>query len=198
MPIVIPDDRLLVSSGYGVGSALLRIQRDPAGAFSATRLWKTTRLKAKFTNLIYRDGFIYGLDDGVMVCLDAANGEQRWKKGRYGHGQEILVGDVLLVTAESGEIILLDPNPQASRELTRFSALRGRTWNPPGLAGEYLLVRNDREAACYRLPLAPLPRTKLMISARTCAPGGHGPTAALVMRSWETRRGDGVGPVELR
>jgi outer membrane protein assembly factor BamB len=63
------------------------------------------------------------------------------------------VGDVLLVSAESGEIFLLDPNPVASRELTRFPALAGKTWNPPALAGQYLLVRNDKEAACYRLPV---------------------------------------------
>jgi outer membrane protein assembly factor BamB len=154
VPIVIPGDRLLVSSGYGVGSELLQIQRDAGGIFSATRIWKSTRLKAKFTDLIYRDGFIYGLDDGIMVCLDASSGEQKWKEGRYGHGQEILVGDVVLVTAESGEIILLDPNPQGSRELTRFPALHGKTWNPPALAGQYLLVRNDKEAACFRLPVA--------------------------------------------
>ncbi len=154
MPVVIPEDRLLVSSGYGFGSEVLQIQNDSGGTFNATRIWKSNRLKAKFTNLIDHDGFIYGLDDGIMVCLDASSGEQRWKEGRYGHGQEILVGDVLLVTAESGEVILLDPNPQASRELTRFTALKGKTWNPPALAGEYLLVRNDKEAACYRLPLA--------------------------------------------
>jgi outer membrane protein assembly factor BamB len=154
MPIIVPGDRLLVSSGYGVGSELLQIQKDPGGTFNATRIWKSNRLKAKFTDLIYRDGFIYGLDDGIMACLDASSGEQKWKEGRYGHGQEILVGDVLLVTAESGEVILLDPNPQESRELTRFSALQGKTWNPPALAGQYLLVRNDKEAACYRLPLA--------------------------------------------
>ena len=65
-----------------------------------------------------------------------------------------MVRDLLLVTAESGEVILLEPNPQGSRELTRFSALQGKTWNPPALAGQYLLVRNDKEAACYRLPLA--------------------------------------------
>ena len=155
MPVVIPNDRLLVSSGYGVGSELLQIQKDSGGAFNATRIWKSNRLKAKFTNLIYRDGFIYGLDDGIMACLDAASGERKWKEGRYGHGQEILAGDVLLVTAESGEVILLDPNPQGSRELTRFPALQGKTWNPPALAGQYLLVRNDKEAACYRLPVAP-------------------------------------------
>ena len=89
-----------------------------------------------------------------MVCLDASSGESRWKDGHYGHGQEILVRDVLLVTSESGEVILLDPNPQEARELTRFSALKGKTWNPPALAGQYLLVRNDKEAACYRLPAA--------------------------------------------
>jgi outer membrane protein assembly factor BamB len=153
-PIVLPDDCLLVSSGYGTGSEVLKIQRDAAGTLSASRTWKSTRLKAKFTDLIYRDGFIYGLDDGTMACLDAATGEQKWKDGRYGHGQEILVGNLLLVGAESGEVILLDPTPQSSRELTRFSALKGKTWNPPALAGPYLLVRNDKEAACYRLPLA--------------------------------------------
>jgi outer membrane protein assembly factor BamB len=153
MPIVLPNDRLLVSSGYGVGSELVQVQRDPGGAFHATRIWKSTRLKAKFTNLVQRDGYIYGLDDGVMTCLDASSGEQKWKDGRYGHGQEILVKDVLLVGAESGEVILLDPNPKEARELARFSALPGKTWNPPALAGEYLVVRNDKAAACYRLPV---------------------------------------------
>jgi outer membrane protein assembly factor BamB len=153
-PIVIPDDRLLVSSGYGVGSELLKIGADAEGKLAAARLWKSNRLKAKFTNLVHREGFIYGLDDGIMTCLDAATGQQKWRGARYGHGQEILVGDLLLVAAESGEVILLDPSPKEPRELTGFAALRGKTWNPPALAGPYLVVRNDKEAACYRLPMA--------------------------------------------
>ncbi len=154
MPIVLPDDRVLISSGYGVGSELIKIKKDSQGIFTATRLWKSNRLKAKFTNLVYRDGFIYGLDDGIMVCLDGSTGELKWKEGRYGHGQEILVQDALLVMAETGDVILLDPNPQQSRELTRFPVFKEKTWNPPALAGEYLLVRNDKEAACFRLPTA--------------------------------------------
>ena len=69
----------------------------------------------------------YGLDDGVMACLDASSGEQKWKDGCYGHGQEILAKDVLLVSAESGEVVLFDPNPQEARVLARFSALPGKT-----------------------------------------------------------------------
>jgi outer membrane protein assembly factor BamB len=152
-PVVLPGDRLLLSSGYGIGSKLLHIESGEAGP-QPSLLWKSPRLKAKFTNVVFHDGFIYGLDDGVLVCLDPANGQRRWRSGRYGHGQVILVGDLLLVQTEQGEIVLVDPNPEAHREVARFDALDGKTWNTPALATPYLLVRNDVEAACYELPLA--------------------------------------------
>jgi outer membrane protein assembly factor BamB len=110
-------------------------------------------MKTKFTNVVVRDGFVYGLDDGIMQCLDLATGDQKWKGGRYGHGQVLLVGDVLLVTTESGEVVLVEAGPTKHRELARFAALTGKTWNNAALAGRYLLVRNAQEAACYELPL---------------------------------------------
>ena len=126
-----------------------------SGVFSVKRLWKTNRLKAKFNNLVTRGGYVYGLEDGILACLDLATGELKWKDGRYGHGQFILVRDLLLITAEHGELVLLDPVPSEQRELTKFKALNGKTWNPPAMIGDILLVRNDQEAACYRLPVAP-------------------------------------------
>jgi outer membrane protein assembly factor BamB len=150
-PLVLSEKEVLVSSGYGVGSELLQLSRDSEGKWSAQRRWKSNRLKSKFANLIHRDACIYGLDDGILVCLDAQTGELKWKEGRYGHGQMLLTGNLLLIMAENGEIVLLDPQPDRRRELTRFQALAGKTWNPPALAGQYLLVRNDQEAACYWL-----------------------------------------------
>ena len=108
-------------------------------------------MKAKFTNIVHYNGNIYGLDDGVFACLDAFTGALRWKSGRYGHGQVILVGDLLIVTAENGSVFLLEAAPGEHRELARLNALTGKSWNPPALAGEYLLLRNHREAVCYRL-----------------------------------------------
>jgi outer membrane protein assembly factor BamB len=154
-PLILPGNRLLVSSGYGTGSELVQIRRHEADEFRAERLWKTKHLKAKFNNPVVRDNYVFGLDDGVLVCLDLATGEPRWKSGRYGHGQFVLVPDLLLLTAENGEVALLDPVPVERRELARFSALRGKTWNPPALVGDLLLVRNDQEAACYQLPTEP-------------------------------------------
>ena len=153
LPVVTTGDRVLVSSGYGNGSELLQISRGSDGELSVSQVWKSLRLKAKFTNLAQRDGYVYGLDDGILVCLDLADGALKWKEGRYGHGQVILTGDLLLVMAEDGRVVLLEPVPAAHRELTQFQALDGKTWNPPALAGKLLLVRNHKEAACYRLPV---------------------------------------------
>ena len=161
-PLPLPGDRVFVSSAYGIGCKLFQIAHDGDNLLKATLVWETPRLKAKFTNVVHRDGYIYGLDDGVFVCLDLADGQRKWKRGRYRHGQVILVddsdgsreeSDLLLVSAESGDVLLVEVNPNESKEVARFPALAGKTWNNPALAGQYLLVRNDREAACYELPI---------------------------------------------
>ncbi len=153
-PLPLPGDRLLVSSGYGIGAKMLEIERGADGGLAAKLLWESPRLKAKFAHYVERGGYVYGLDDGVLVCLDPATGERCWKSGRYGHGQVLLVDDLLLVQAEDGSVVLVEPDPSEHRELGRFSAFERKTWNNPALAGPYLLLRNDREAALYELPLA--------------------------------------------
>lgn len=153
LPVVVGTNQVVFSSGYGVGAEKLEVARGPDGAWSARQLWKSIRLKSKFANFFHRDGFLYGLDDGILVCVDAKDGQLRWKEGRYGHGQMLWVRDVLVVMAESGEVILLQPTPDAPRECSRYRVFSGKTWNPPALAGTWLLVRNDLEAAAVRLPL---------------------------------------------
>lgn len=150
-PVPVGPDGLLVSSGYGTGSELLRVGVTNGG-WTAERIWKSIRLKSKFANLILDGGFVYGLDDGRLTCLEVATGERRWQGDRYGHGQLLRVEDVLLITAESGEVALVALDPAVFRELTRFRALSGKTWNPPALAGDLLIVRHATEAAAFRLP----------------------------------------------
>jgi len=110
-------------------------------------------MKAKFANMFFVDGFVYGLDDGVLACLDAATGERKWRAGRYGHGQMILIGKTLLVSTEEGGLVLVELSPGGLQERAQFPALEAKTWNPPAFAAPYLLVRNDKEAALFELAL---------------------------------------------
>ena len=151
-PLPLEGDRIFLSSGYGTGCKLFQIKKEEN--FSASMVWETNRMKAKFTNVIYKDGYIYGLDDGIMVCLDPADGQRKWKRGRFGHGHVLLAGDLLVVQSEKGEVVLVDPKPDGLVELGRFKAIDGKSWNTPALAGPYLLIRNAREVACFQLPLA--------------------------------------------
>ena len=152
-PVPLGDDRVFISAGYGLDCALLQIE-SVGGEFAVKKLWANKRMKTKFTNVVTRGGYLYGLDDGILACLDLATGALQWKGGRYGHGQVLLVDDVLLVTTEAGEVVLVDAVPTGHHEIERFAALTGKTWNNPALSWPNLLVRNDQEAACYELPLA--------------------------------------------
>jgi outer membrane protein assembly factor BamB len=164
-PVPISTNLVLVATGYGVGCSLLKIEASTGGKWTVSEVWKNRNLKPKFTNLVRRGSHVYGLDDGVLVCLDPATGQRVWKEGRYGHGQLLLVDEVLLIQTERGDVVLVEATPEGHRERARLPALKGKTWNNPVLAGDLLLVRNDQEAACYQLPI---------VEGRSAAPaGGH-------------------------
>lgn len=150
-PVPLDGNRLLLSAGYGVGCVLLQIHPEDENRLPQV-LWKTPHLKTRFSNVVIFNGFVYGLDDETLACLDLATGKRCWRDGAYGYGQLLLVDDLLLVQVHDGNVALIEPNPERCQELTRFSAIRGKTWNQPVVAGRRLLVRNGEEAACYELP----------------------------------------------
>jgi len=149
VPIVLPDSRVFISSGYGIGCALLEVKATESGDWSAEQIWKQRSMKAKFTNVVAMDGFVYGLDDGMMACIDLKKGRRQWKDGRYGHGQIFLLDNAIMILSEKGDVIWMEINPEEPKVISQWHAIDGKTWNPPCLAWPYLLVRNDQEAVCF-------------------------------------------------
>ncbi len=74
-PIVIGDNRVFVSSGYGGGAAVVELTRSGSGEFQVREVWRNIRMKNQFTSSVLHDGFIYGLDESILACVDAATGE---------------------------------------------------------------------------------------------------------------------------
>ena len=159
-PVVLPGDRVFVSGGYGMGCQIIQVKPGEAGSDRATgalkteTAWKGITMKTQFNSPGLRNGYVYGLDDGLLACVDATTGRRIWKDGRFGSGQTLIVGDTVVVQNENGTVHACAASPDGFRELGQIAALSSKTWNQPAVAGRYLLVRNDREAVCWELPAA--------------------------------------------
>lgn len=173
-PLVLENGRfpmttsgLIVTLGDGIGVARLEMKFEPAyptphtlagdfsykGTFSVKEVWTSNQLKPSFNDMVYHQGHLYGFDQNILVCLDVETGQRKWKKGRYGFGQMILLPEVdqLIVLSEFGECVLVAANPTAHRELGKFPAIEGKTWNHPIIAEQTLFIRNGEEAAALKL-----------------------------------------------
>ncbi len=159
-PRIARKGEVFIASGYGRGGALVRVS--PVGTgWKAEEVWKTPRstMRCKFNSPIEYNGYVYGLDDGNLQCIDLSDGSVKWTDRRrpgegraYDQGQLLRSGDLLVVLSEYGEVVLVEANPEQFRELGRKKVLTGyKTWNNPALAGGMLYIRNHLEMACVDL-----------------------------------------------
>ncbi|HUE86512.1 MAG TPA: PQQ-binding-like beta-propeller repeat protein [Vicinamibacterales bacterium] len=157
-PAVVADRDVLITSGDamgGLGIRRLAVTRGSAG-WTADERWTSRGLKPYFNDFVVHKGHAYGFDGNILSAIDLGDGTRKWKGGRYGNGQMILLAeqDLLLVMSEDGELALVSATPDKHTEVARFPVFDAKTWNHPVLIGDVLLVRNGEEMAAFRMPLA--------------------------------------------
>ena len=152
-PVALPPNRVFLSKSYGIGSGLYELAPKGDGTFSSEQVWQSfSVMRTRFTNVVVKDGYVYGLSDGILESIELGTGTRMWKGGRYGHGQILLVGEVLLVLTEDGELVMVRATPDTANDVVgRVQVLDATTWNTFALYGSYVLVRNAQEAAAYKL-----------------------------------------------
>lgn len=149
MPWLLDDHSVLFGTGYGIGTACIEIQEE-GGKWSINRRWMSARFRPKFNEFFVLDGHIYGLDDGILACMEAKTGTLKWRSGRYGYGQLLLVDDIILVISEDGDLVLVPATPSKPEPVATFKAIEsGFCWNHPVLVRGKLLLRNAVEAVCF-------------------------------------------------
>jgi outer membrane protein assembly factor BamB len=155
-PALISDGEVLVvvsDAMGGLGMRRVKVARGTDG-WTVEERWTSRGLKPYFSDFVIHEGHAYGFDGSIMAAIDVETGERKWKGGRYGNGQVVLLADqdVLLVISEEGELALVSATSDKFTEIARFPALDAKTWNHPVLVGDVLLVRNGEEMAAFRLP----------------------------------------------
>jgi hypothetical protein len=151
-PALTPDGDVLITSQEN-GTRRLAVTHGAAGWAVAER-WTSNALKPYFNDFVIHKGYAFGFDGRILSCIDLKDGQRKWKGGRYGNGQLVLLPDqdLLLVLSEEGEIALVQATPDQFTEIAKLPVIQGKTWNHPVLVGDTLLVRNSEEMAAFRLP----------------------------------------------
>jgi outer membrane protein assembly factor BamB len=154
-PLLVDRAGVLLGTGMGAGTRRLEIA-EQKGDVRFEERWTSLDIKPDFNDYVAHKGFLYGLDHNILCCIDLETGKRKWKGGRYGSGQILLLPDAdqLLVLSEMGELVLIQATPEKLQEMARQKVLDGKTWNHPVLVENRVFVRNGEEAACFELPLA--------------------------------------------
>jgi outer membrane protein assembly factor BamB len=138
----------------GAGIRRLALASKPGG-WTVEERWTSNGLKPYFNDFVVHKGHAFGFDGSILACIDLEDGKRKWKGGRYGTGQMILLAeqDVLLVVSDEGELALVGATAEGFSEIARVRGLEGKTWNHPVLVGDTLIVRNGEQMAAFRLTL---------------------------------------------
>jgi outer membrane protein assembly factor BamB len=150
-PALTADGDVLITSQEN-GARRLAVAHNGA-SWSVTERWTSNGLKPYFNDFVIHKGYAFGFDGRILSCIDLKDGQRKWKGGRYGNGQLVLLPDqdLLLVLSEEGELALVQATPDQFTEIAKLPAIEGKTWNHPVLVGDTLLVRNSEQMAAFRL-----------------------------------------------
>ena len=157
-PAVLAGGDLLIGSGSGLaaktGMLRVTVAHEPGGWIVKER-WTSAGLKPYFNDFVVHEGHAFGFDGSILACIDLEDGTRKWKGGRYGHGQLVLLPDqdLLLVLSEDGELALVSGDPRQVHGARAGPGDRGQDLEPPG-AGRRRPAGSQRRGD-GRVPAAP-------------------------------------------
>jgi outer membrane protein assembly factor BamB len=152
-PAIAANGDLLIVVSESSGTRSVSVTNN-SGSWSATERWTSEGLNPYYNDFVVHNGHAFGFDWSTLACIDLKDGSQKWRGGRLGHGQIVLLPDqdLLLILTESGDLALVKASADQFTEVARVPAIKGKTWNHPALVGDVVLVRNGEEMAAFRLP----------------------------------------------
>ncbi len=175
---VVAGNYVYATSAYASGAWGGNVVNNGAG-FVASLAWRQqgNNYQCHWSTPVADQGFLYGVPSpssaqARLTCLDVKTGVNRWTQttvgsGSIGFGSVIKCANALIVLTEAGELVLVEPNPAAYREIARKSVLDLYCWNHVTLANGRLYARSTSSSAqLVALDVAPvsvpLPPLKLV------------------------------------
>lgn len=158
---LIDGDYVFCSTGYGTGSALLKLSADGDGVTAEEQYFLDDKtLQNHHGGMVLIDGRVYcghRHGEGFPICVDLASGDVLWGGRTRGPGQGsaavVFVDGCLIFRYQSGDVALIEATPEEYRLLGVFTPafVEGPSWSHPAIADGKLYLRENNVLMCYDL-----------------------------------------------
>jgi len=136
---VIYGDYVFVTSGYNRGCGLFKVTGN-----TATKLWDNRNMRSQLSGPVLIDGYLYGIDENQLVCMDFMTGQVKWKERKIGKGSLMAADGKLIVLSDKGTLYFAEASPRAFKPISSAKILSGKCWTMPVLANAKIYTRTAR------------------------------------------------------
>lgn len=147
---VVKDNFVFLSSDYGTGAALLRL--DPQGnSITATEVYFTRDMRNHHSSSVLLGDHLYGFSSAILTALKFDTGEVAWRDRSVGKGSIAAADGHLYLFSENAVVGLAEASPAGYREKGRFSIQQHSlpTWAHPIISNRTLYLRDQDNIYAY-------------------------------------------------
>ena len=147
------EGHVFVSSSYGVGCNGFKVSYNDK-SFSAKQIYANKSIANHHGGCIRVGDYVYASSSSTLVCVDLKTGKEMWKERSAGKGSIVVVNDKIILRAESGPIALVELNPNAYKQISKFNQpdrSRARAWSHPVVSDGVLYIKDQNLLLAYDL-----------------------------------------------
>jgi outer membrane protein assembly factor BamB len=144
---IVSGTRVLLSSGYDTGAALLELSSS-----GAREVYFTRNMQSHYSSAVLVNDYLFGFSDAILTAMRFADGAVAWRNRSVGKGSLIYGDERLYLYGEDGVVGLAEATPEAYRERGRFRlpGNQSPTWAPnPIITNGKLILRNQEHVYAY-------------------------------------------------
>ncbi|MCX8107239.1 MAG: PQQ-like beta-propeller repeat protein [Verrucomicrobiae bacterium] len=164
---VVWGDLVYCSAAYSTGARVVRVSKS-GSTFTATQVRRTPgQFQNQWVTPVCHEGYLYGIfgageyGTAPLKCVKLDTLEEQWSQSGFGPGGVLLVRDKLIVLADNGTLVVVEPTPELYIELARFKALSGKCWNVPAVTDGRIYARSTTEIVALDVSVPPPPPIRL-------------------------------------